>query len=85
MAKMMKRNPYRTINGKAVACVQTVNRWLIGTIAAICKDCGVSFKIDDSSVNERDDTVDAVFAAETEEQYLSAAIDLHNVCGFDLA
>ena len=82
---MMKRNPYKTINGKAVACVQTINRWLIGAVAAICKDCGVSFKIDDSSIDERTDQVDAVFAADTEEAYLNAAIDLHNVCGIDLA
>ena len=82
---MMKRNPYAVINGKAVACVQTINRWLIGAVAAICKDCNVTFKIDDSSVNERTDEVDAIFAADTEEAYLNAAIDLHNVCGFDLA
>lgn len=82
---MMKRNPYKTINGKSVACVQTINRWLIGAVAAICKDCGVSFKIDDSSVNERTDEVDVVFAAETDEEYVNAAIDLHNQFGFDLA
>ena len=82
---MMKRNPYRVINGKAVACVQTINKWLIGSIAAICKDCGVTFKIDESSVDYSNDCVDAVFAADTEEDYLNAAIDLHNQCGFDLA
>ena len=82
---MKKRNVYGIINGAAVSCCVTVNRWLIGAIKNICTTCGVSFKIDDSSVNERTDEVDAIFAAGTEEAYLNAAIDLHNVCGFDLA
>ena len=82
---MMKRNPYRIINGAAVSCCISVNRWLIGQIKNICTTCGVAFKIDDSSVNEATDEVDAVFAAETAEDYLDAACLLHHEVGIDLA
>lgn len=82
---MMKRNIYKTINGATVSCCVTVNRWLIGAIKNICTTCGVQFKIDDSSIDERTDQVDAVFAASDAEDYLDAACLLHNELGVDLA
>lgn len=82
---MKKRNVYGIINGAAVSCCVTVNRWLIGAIKNICTTCGVSFKIDDSSIDERTDQVDAVFAASDAEDYLDAACLLHNELGVDLA
>lgn len=82
---MMKRNIYRAVNGAAVACVTTVNRWLIGSIKNIAASCGVQFKIDDSSIDEKDDTVDCIFAASDPEDYLDCACLLHNELGVDLA
>lgn len=82
---MKKRNVYSIINGAAVSCCVTVNRWLIGAIKNICTTCGVAFKIDDSSIDERTDTVDAVFAAAEVNDYIDAACLLHNELGVDLA
>ena len=84
MAKMMKRNIYSIINGASNACSIVINRWLIGTVKSICNDCGIKFKIDDSSINESDDSVIAVFAAENEESYIAAAYDLHRECRIEL-
>jgi hypothetical protein len=68
-----------------VSCNMTINRWLIGTIATICNRCGVRFKIDDDSVNYETDTINAIVAAESEEDYVNVAQDLHNELGLDLA
>jgi len=82
---MMKRNPYKLINGKAAACCISVNRWLISRVKNICSTCGIQFKIDDSSVDYSNDCVDAVFAADDQEAYIDAACMLHNELGIDLA
>lgn len=83
--KLMKRNPYKVINGAAVSCCISVNRWFISAIKNICSTCGVQFKIDDSSVDYSRDEVDAVFAAADPEAYIDAACMLHNEMGIDLA
>lgn len=83
--KMMKRNAYRALSNATIGCTIEINRWLVGRAAAICKACGVVFKVDDSSINYEDDSMTCVVAAEDELSYAEAGMDLHNVLGIDIS
>lgn len=83
--KMMKRNPWKVIGNAYDGCTIRINRWLVGHAKAICKDCGVRFKIDDSSIDYDDDTVLAIVGADDHESYVRAGIDMHNELGVDLS
>lgn len=83
--KLKKRNVWRTFCAAEKACTITINRWLVPKAAALCKACGVQFKIDDSTINYEDDSVLAVVAAQDEASYIEAGYDLHRELGIDLS
>lgn len=85
MKKLKKRNIWRVFCDAEMACSLTLNRWLVPKAAAICKACGVQFKIDDTSIDYENDTVLAVVAAKDEQSYIEAAYDMHQELGIDLS
>lgn len=84
MRKLKKRNIWKTFCEAEMACTVTLNRWLVPKAAAICKACGVKFKIDDTSIDYENDSILAVVAARDEESYVAAGYDLHRELGIDL-
>ena len=79
------KNVYKTLSKAEVGCTMKINRWLVGRIAAICNACGVKFKVDDESVDYKNDTIIGVVAADSPEAYVAAAQDVHNEMGLDFA
>ena len=78
------KNIYKSFTKAFVGCTIKINRWLIGSAAAVCKNCNCQLKIDDSSIDYETDTIDATVTAPDNESYINCAFDMHRDLGVDL-